>query len=158
MNKVYFITGFFFIIFFTSCKETVPSKDASDALAGEFYYQGIDGSKQMRDIQLKVTDTGYKTFDVILTGFPGPFYQDSTANVKDIIVKFKIVVFQNTGYLDFQAEQDALLNGQMKYRAKFDIKLIPYPSYYMLKLTFTRTDTGLPYSQEFNYMMTKKPL
>ena len=156
MRKLYFLTNVLLAIFLISCKETVPGKDESDHLAGEFYYQAIDNSNMQRDIKLKITDTGYKTFDVELSGFPGPFYEDSTVNVKAILVNFKIVVNENTGYLDFEAEQDAFLEGKKIYRAKFHVELMPNASLHQMKVTFVRTDSGSQYTKLFSYMMHSK--
>lgn len=158
MRKIYFLANVLLVIFLISCKETVPGKDESDHLAGEFYYQDVDNSNIERDIKLKIKDTGYKTFDVELSGFPGPFYKDSTLNVKEIVVNFKIVVNQNTGYLDFEAEQDAFLEGKKIYRAKFHIELMPNASLHQMKVTFVRTDSGSAYTQVFSYMMRTKPV
>jgi len=106
-------------------------------------------------MDLRIAGKSNNRVNLKLTGFPGPFYKDSTMNVDDIELNFTNVEVKNHFVLEFEQTQNAYYNGKVIYNAWFKVVATKIEKDITLNISVERKDIA-GHKLNYNYPFLKK--
>ena len=142
------------LILSQSCSKTDLGPGNNVYFEGEYYYHKRDNIGE-RKMDLRITGMSNNRVNLKLTGFPGPFYKDSTMNLDDIELNFVNVEVNNEFVFEFEQTQNAYNKGKIIYNAWFKVNAIKAGKDITLNIDIERKDIpGLRIN--YNYPFVKK--